>query len=28
VVFDVPSAKGNIVFVYPLMDVVAAWKVG
>ncbi|MEV4639271.1 hypothetical protein AB0J80_18145 [Actinoplanes sp. NPDC049548] len=27
VVFDVPSAKGDIVFVYPLMDVVAAWKV-
>ncbi|WP_067496566.1 hypothetical protein [Actinoplanes sp. TFC3] len=28
VVFDVPGKKGDIVFVYPIMDVVAAWKVG
>ena len=25
VVFDVPSAKGDIVFVYPTIDVIATW---
>jgi hypothetical protein len=28
VVYDVPGKKGDIVFVYPIMDVVASWKVG
>ncbi|AGL14745.1 hypothetical protein [Actinoplanes sp. N902-109] len=28
VVFDVPGKKGDIVFVYPIMDVVASWKIG
>ena len=28
VVFDIPSTKGDIVFVYPLLDVAASWKIG
>ena len=28
VVFDVPSAKGDIVFVYPTIDVIATWHLG
>ncbi|GAA2522003.1 hypothetical protein [Winogradskya humida] len=28
ILFDVPSKKGDIVFVYPLKDVAASWKMG
>ncbi len=28
VVFDVPNAKGDIVFVYPTIDVIASWHLG
>ncbi|MGA5304014.1 hypothetical protein ACPCHT_29110 [Nucisporomicrobium flavum] len=28
VVFDIPSTKGDIVFVYPLLDVAASWRIG
>jgi hypothetical protein len=28
VVFDVPSTKGDIVFVYPTIDVIATWHLG
>jgi hypothetical protein len=28
VIYDVPSRKGDIVFVYPLMDVAAEWRLG
>lgn len=28
VVFDAPSASGDIVFVYPAIDVIAAWHLG
>lgn len=28
IVFDVPSAKGDIVFVYPTIDVIATWHLG
>jgi hypothetical protein len=28
IVFDVPNAKGDIVFVYPTIDVIATWHLG
>jgi hypothetical protein len=28
IVFDVPSTKGDIVFVYPTIDVIATWHLG
>ena len=28
IVFDVPNTKGDIVFVYPTIDVIATWHLG